>query len=159
MKHLKIFIILIIFSSTTIAQMHHHENSRPSKEKVKSMKIAFITDKLDLTSAEAQKFWPVFNEYEKKRDVLIKEKRMGKKHKKDGVEPTDAELEQHIEKHFVGRQKELDLDKEYHAKFKSVLTIKKVGKLYLAREQFKRELLNRIKGHKSSRDQEIHKEH
>ena len=159
MKHIKIFIILLIFSSVAIAQENNHKSERPSKEKMKSMKIAYITEKLELTPDEAQKFWPVYNEYEKKKEVLIKEKRMGKKHKKDGVDFTDTELEQHIEKHFTSRQKELDLDKEYHVKFKSVLPMKKIGKLYVARDQFKRELLRKIRAHKKPHDRKTPSKH
>ena len=31
---------------------------------MQALKIAFITQRLDLTSAEAEKFWPIYNEYE-----------------------------------------------------------------------------------------------
>ncbi len=34
-------------------------------EKIQSLKIAFITQKLQLTPDEAQKFWPVYNQYDK----------------------------------------------------------------------------------------------
>ena len=43
------------------------------------------------------------------------------------------------------RQKELDLQKEYNEKFKAVLPIKKVAKLYAAEEQFKVVLINKLK--------------
>ena len=151
MKTIKTLIVLLMFSSVVIAQEHHHGNERPNREKIKSMKIAFITEKLDLTPEEAQQFWPIYNEYEKKRGVILKEKRMGKKNKKEnGTQFSDTEVEQRIEKHFISRQKELDLDKEYHTKFTSVLPIKKVGKLYITQDQFKRELLKRIKRHRDS---------
>ena len=38
----------------------------PKKEKMEAMRVGFITQKLDLTSEEAQKFWPVYNEFQKK---------------------------------------------------------------------------------------------
>ncbi len=45
---------------------------KPDWEKIKSLKVAFITEKLSLTSKEAQSFWPVYNEFEEKRDALTK---------------------------------------------------------------------------------------
>jgi len=46
----------------------------------------------------------------------------------------------------------LDLDKKYHAKFKEVLPVKKVAKLYRAEEKWKRVLLNKIKNKKGGGD-------
>ena len=33
---------------------------------MKALKTAHITDQLDLTSAEAEKFWPIYNEFDAK---------------------------------------------------------------------------------------------
>lgn len=33
-------------------------------ERIKALKTAFITDRLDLSPGEAEKFWPVYNKYE-----------------------------------------------------------------------------------------------
>ena len=53
---------------------------------------------------------------------------------------------------MANHQKELDLQKEYNSKFKAVLPIKKVAKLYVAEEQFKMELLNKLKDKDRNRD-------
>jgi|SRR5690606_29290223 hypothetical protein len=34
------------------------------ENKIKSLKVAFITEKLNLTPKEAQQFWPVYNAYD-----------------------------------------------------------------------------------------------
>ena len=54
-------------------------------------------------------------------------------------------MEQAIDNDLAFRQKELDLQKEYNTKFKSVLPIKKVSKLYATEEQFKRVLHDKLK--------------
>ena len=36
------------------------------KEKIKALKIAYITKDLELTSSEAEKFWPLYNAYDEK---------------------------------------------------------------------------------------------
>jgi len=116
----------------------------PRKEKVESMRIAFITQKLDLTPEEAQRFWPVYNEFQKKRNELRKGKRDGKGMRENIDSLSDKQVEALVDAEMMARQKTLELEKEYHAKFKSVLPIKKVAKLYRAEEQFTHRLLNEI---------------
>ena len=116
------------------------------RENIESLKIAFLTDKLGLTPEEAQQFWPVYNQYNGKVEELRKKRRQDGKDVKQNLEGmSDKELEQAVDNDLVYRQKELDLQKEYNAKFKAVLPIKKVAKLYAAEEQFKMVLLNKLK--------------
>ena len=121
------------------------------KENIEAMKVAFITSKLDLTPEEAQKFWPVYNQYTEKMQELRKKRRLDEREAKKNIdEYSDKEIEHAIDSDLAVRQKELDLQKEYSTKFKTVLPMKKVAKLYAAEEEFKMELLNKLKdkGHK-----------
>jgi Spy/CpxP family protein refolding chaperone len=142
---------LLVVSAGALAQQkarpQHHSKERPSKEKINSLKIAYITEKLELTSDEAQKFWPIYNEFETKKDLLFAEKRQLRKVKKENVDEnlSDEEIEKSITSKFKIEQKELDLDKEYFSNFKEVLPLTKVNKLYHAQEQFKKELLQKIR--------------
>lgn len=116
------------------------------RENIEAMKVAFITQKLNLTPEEAQQFWPVYNQYHDKLQELRKKRKLENKEAKENIdEMTDKEVEQLVDAEIAFRQKETDLQKEYHAKFKSVLPIKKVAKLYHAEEQFKRVLLDKLK--------------
>lgn len=119
----------------------------PRKEKVESMRIAFITQKLDLTPDEAQKFWPVYNEFNKKRDDLQMKRKQEFKNNKGGLDSlSDKQIETIVDGEMAFKQKMLDLEKEYHSKLKSVLPIKKVAMLYRAEEQFTHKLLQEISG-------------
>lgn len=44
-------------------------------ERIKALRVAFISDRLNLTPEEAQKFWPVFNAFDEKQMELQKQKR------------------------------------------------------------------------------------
>jgi hypothetical protein len=57
----------------------------------------------------------------------------------------EKDAEKIVDGEIVFRQQELDVLKKYHAQFKLILPIKKVAKLYRAEEDFKRELLDRIR--------------
>lgn len=122
------------------------ERQQEKNDNIESMKIAFLTTKLDLTPEEAQKFWPVYNQFNEKLQELRKKRRQEEREaKKNFDELTDKEVEQAIENDLAFRQKELDLQKEYNAKFKAVLPIKKVSKLYHAEEQFKKVLIDKLR--------------
>src|ERR1700749_3445006 len=62
-------------------------------ERVQALKIAFITKRLSLTSAEAEKFWPIYNEYSDKREVVRKQLQADyKKIREQGDTLSDAEF-------------------------------------------------------------------
>ncbi len=120
----------------------------PRKEKVESMRIAFLTQKLDLSPEEAQKFWPVYNEFHKKREELHKKRKEEMKSAKQNFDSlSDKQVEKIVDDEMIFRQKNFELEKEYHSKFKSVLPIKKVAKLYHAEDMFARHLLDKISEH------------
>ena len=127
------------------------KGKKPNKEKIKAMKIGYITEKLSLTSDEAQKFWPIYNEFDDKMDAIHKEIRSIHKKGVSIDDMSDAEVEKMVSTHTNLRQKELDIQKEYLNKFIAVLPIKKVAKLYKAEQDFKRDLLQKIKNHKGGK--------
>lgn len=67
---LYISLLLLFISTITLGQ------NNDKLEKIKALRVAFISTKLELTSNEAQKFWPMFNEFDKNQTDLRKEKRM-----------------------------------------------------------------------------------
>jgi uncharacterized protein (DUF4415 family) len=48
--------------------------TREQRERLESFRIQFISKKLDLTPAEAEKFWPVYNEQKEASQRLMQEK-------------------------------------------------------------------------------------
>jgi len=144
-KHVSILIAVALLSTIAFGQKHQQQGKRPTKEKIKALKIAHITNKLDLSSEEAQKFWPIYNKFEAKMEGFHKERRMeSEKHKIEG-KLSDKELEVLVDNHLVMEQKELDVKKTYHTKFKAILPIQKIAKLYRAESSFKRNLLKKMR--------------
>ncbi len=121
---------------------------RPKSEEIESMKIAFFTSKLDLSPEEAKVFWPIYNDMQSEQSNLRKERvqKMISFKKVDEIDNlSDAQVQNLITGEFDFKQKELNLEKKYYNKFRSVLSIKTVGKYYRAQEGFKRELLNKYR--------------
>ena len=146
MSNTTLLSIAFLFSGLWALAQPPHEGESPSKEmleKMKAHKIAYITEKLSLTPDEAQVFWPVYNEKEDKLHQLREANHPSKKQDFDSM--SDSEIEDAVNKRFEMRQAELVIEKQYHEKFKAVLPIKKVAKLYKAEHNFKRDLLKKLR--------------
>jgi len=142
MKNLLFVALILLLPATLLAQ-------RPKAEEIESLKIAFFTQKLDLSPEEAKVFWPIYNSMQAEQDALRKERmqKMISFRKTTEIDDlTDAQVQSLIISEFDFKQRDLNLDKKYYNKLKSSLPIKVVGKFYRAQEGFKRELLNRYKG-------------
>lgn len=62
----KLLTLSLVFFLTLSAFAQHPERD----EKIKALKIAFITDRLQLSESEAQKFWPIYNAFEDENNKL-----------------------------------------------------------------------------------------
>lgn len=107
-------------------------------EKIEQLKIAFITKHLKLTTDEAQKFWPVYNQYEAEKKQIRQSTIGSVKELKDDGDFTNAEADQAILKYIEFKSKDLELTKKYVAEFKKILPSTKVAKLVTAEERFKK---------------------
>ncbi len=140
---------MITVSGTLVAQ-----NTRPGfekyLEKYKAEKVSFITEKLDLTVDEAQKFWPTYNEYENKRDELIKSKRLDV-HGRGHQDMSSAEMEKMVDNKIEQELQLAKLKLEFHKKVKKLIPIEKVVRLYRAENEFMNYMLNRIRENKDGR--------
>jgi hypothetical protein len=137
-KSFYIFIILF-FAFLSNAQ------TNAKRDKIDELRVSFITAKVNLTSQEAQQFWPLYNELNDKLDVLKKTYRINyiKNFNADII--SDKEAEALLAAELILKQKELDLNKEYYEKYKKILPIKKIALIKMAENDFKKELIKNIK--------------
>ena len=147
MKHFVFFIMLMAAFITRPANAQEDAERPPNFEKFNTMRIAFITERLELTSAEAEKFWPVYNEYQKMKQELRDKMHALHQNFNDNVATlSDKEAEDILSQHLEFQKQESALDLEYNRKFREVLSAKKVMKLYMAETHFKSFLLHQIRG-------------
>lgn len=114
-------------------------------QEIKAQRTAFLTQRLDLSPAEAEKFWPVFNQYDKEQEVVRKELRDMHRGMRKDTEVSEAEAAAVIDKELAARQKELDIRKKYAAEFKRTIGAVKTMRLGKAERDFNRELLKRLR--------------
>ena len=131
MKILIPFAVAIFFCTASFGQ---------NKDKIESFKIAFITQKLNLSSDEAQKFWPIFNEMQ----AAIKQSRQSSKTDKPVNDMSEDEAARFIKESLDAEQKEYQAKQNAYNKFKGVISSKKIAMLRQVEREFKEEMLKKM---------------
>jgi hypothetical protein len=133
----KKIVYILVFVLTSFASFAQ----AGKREKIEALRVAFITQQLNITADESQKFWPVYNEYQDKVKAARKEFKAV-----PTTFATDKEAQDFLDAELLFKQRELSLYKEYYDKFKKILPLKKVALLRQAEEDFKKELLKQLQG-------------
>lgn len=141
MIRLTILLFFCVFSFSTVASAQGNKNNDRS-EKVESAKIAYLTDKMELTAEQAQKFWPVYNEYQNKRRDIVNAYRSG--YRQNVEELTEQQARVRINELFQVREKELALEQEYAARYQRIISNRQLIKLYRGERDFTKLLLKRL---------------
>ncbi|MGC1204952.1 MAG: sensor of ECF-type sigma factor [Flavobacteriaceae bacterium] len=139
MKTYILNILLILFCFNAFSQTRH--------DKIKALKVSFITEKLDLTSKEAQQFWPIYNAYEEKTSqIRHNELRNIRRDVKDNLSTlSDAEAKDLLDKLVAAESKLHTEDVNLISKLRPIIPAKKIILLKAAEEDFKRKLIDEFK--------------
>lgn len=140
-KIISVFCALALIGSVTaIAQTKGHKEDW--REKVRSEQVALITAELDLTEAEAQAFWPVYNEVQAQRREAFKASAQALKDLKNGVEGKDAGA---LLDQYEAAKKNCDaVEIQALSRYKKVLPAEKVAKLLVAEEKFRHQQIGKL---------------
>lgn len=105
------------------------QDNPPPGERLEALKVAFLTRKLNLSSEEAQRFWPVYNKYTEE------------------IRKTQREVRESNGNEIEGEEKILNIRKKYSTDFTKVLGAEKTNELFRAEREFRgmvqREMMNR----------------
>lgn len=123
-------------------------------EKLQNERIAFYTNLIGLTPDEAQKFWPLHNEFNRKKGELYEEQRKLKDQFSNDSKMSEKEAEALMSQYATTIKKDAELSLFYHQQFMKVLSPVKVMKIYIAEDQFKSSLLRRIREPRTQDQQE-----
>jgi hypothetical protein len=124
-----LLILFLALGGFSVAKAQNGGESRA--EKIQSLKIAFITQKLQLTPEEAQKFWPVYNQYQTDVQNL-------QLNRKDGNV-------------IENEEKLLDIRKKYLSSFEKLIGPQKTNSLFNAERDFRAILIRRLQNHNQQR--------
>ncbi len=143
MKTRILIIAMLLFSLTGIAQRQFDSQTI---ELIKTKKISFMTEAIGLTPQEAEKFWPVYNELENQRFILMdKKKELEKKSETPKPGMCEADYRKLATEIAAIHVKEGKLIEEYNLKLLNILPAEKVVKLYRAEGKFRASLMNEFR--------------
>jgi hypothetical protein len=130
----QIVLVIVAFLLNLPPLMAQETENSKQEEKIQTLEIAFISRKLNLNPEEAQKFWPVYNEYKREvRQIAINQKSQPER------DLLDFE------------QKILDIRKKYRNQFSAVIGQPRMNQFFKAEHEFRGVLLNKIKNHPNRR--------
>ena len=135
-------IILIVLISASVAQAQPGMRGE-RMERIHAAKMAYITDRLSLSSEQSGNFIPLYNEYE--RDLRGIRQSFLKKYK--GTKPDDADdiaARQFVDDDLDYQQQALDLKRKYNDRFLKVLSPQQLADLYKAEREFRQMLMKRL---------------
>lgn len=146
MKKIITFICISLFCTISLFAQDKKGGSR---EKITAIKVAYLTEQLNLTSSEAEKFWPIYNVYVKKQRALrnrLKVKLMveNKGGKIDTI--TEAEAEKLVDLKLDISKQIQQSEAVFYSKVQKVISFKKILKLQIAEIEFGRQLMKKYKG-------------
>lgn len=139
-------IITLFFTMSSIAQDGSFIKGK--KDKIKAIKIAYITNELSLTSDEATKFWPLFNAFEDKQNEIRKQKLKGylDRTDDDSIDKLSDKEATTLLLQIESTEDELyQIKKKFIANLKGIISPIKILKLKKAEEGFNRKLLQQYR--------------
>ena len=158
MKQLFLTIVFLVCSVSNYAQEQPPKPPTPPKptkfERIKALKTAHITQTLNLSEKEAQKFWPIYNAAEEKQIALKKQAKQLIKQAGKMQELSEAKSKEILEKSIALEHQILNLKEEMLKKVAHTLSAKKAIMLRKAERDFKQKLLRKMKakkGHKKKK--------
>ncbi len=138
-------LLLFLTSFSFFAQNGKIDEKR---EKIKAFKVSFLTTELELTSTEAEKFWPIYNAYDGKQFDLkhLKMKTYLRKLNDDNINNLSDKEAVTLLSQIESTDKELYVLREkYMASLKKILSAKKILKLKKSEDDFNRKLLQQYR--------------
>ena len=145
---MKKFIIFSLFlSSLMLTSAHAANNSQGDwKQRIMSEKIAFLTMEMGITPAEAQAFWPVYNQVDKERDEAMLKVFQSFKALEDAVSAgkSEKEVSKLLDTYLDALEQQGKIETQASEKYEKVLSVEKLAKLYVGEEKFRRQQVRRL---------------
>ncbi|MBX2938892.1 MAG: hypothetical protein KF880_02330 [Ferruginibacter sp.] len=122
MKALYIALVLLISGSSVMSQPPGGDGPGRPGERVEALYVAYITRALQLTSDEAEKFWPVHTSFDEEMKKV----------------PRDLpELDR--------QQQLLNIKKKYESRFSGIIGKERTDEFYRKDAEFRKKLVERLK--------------
>lgn len=145
----KLFSVLLLLSTFTFYAQG--ESMKEKKEQIKALKVSFITTELDLSTREAEKFWPIYNTFDDKQfEIRHQKMRLYKSRMTDETlnKMSERDASTLLSQIEDSEEELFNLRKIFARDVREVLSAVKIIKLKKAEEDFNRKLLQQYKSKK-----------
>ena len=135
----------IVLVAVLFLVVHYASAQQIGYKEITDKRIEYIAQRLELTSQEAEKFWPLFREFHAEREKLAK---VGRADDKKSVPQLSSEkdFENAINQMLDSKMQQTLLMKKYNELYLKIMPASKVYSLYIIDEEFNKQLLNQLKG-------------
>ncbi len=140
MKKTLLILFVLMFSINSV------QSQRMNKERIKLLKTSYLTEALDLSSDEAEKFWPIYNKYSNKIQKLkfsLEGGMIRNIKQAGGIENiSESDAQKLIATTITSEQQITEYKTEMLNKLSNIISAKKLLKLHKAERDFNRKLLH-----------------
>lgn len=145
-KIMKRYALILIVSaiSFTYSFGQRPGGQQYDKEKLEAARVAFITNRLDLKTEQAEKFWPLFNKYNEERGELMNQ--ISSINRSSTEDITDAKAKEMIQKRLNIQQQLLDKEKVFMEEVTKIITPVQAIKLGGVTREFTRQVYRMHQG-------------
>lgn len=138
--------IHILISGLLFCLCSSFAQTLPQTDRVKQVKIKFFSEKLDLSAKEAKQFWPIYHNYQSRKNRLANErKNIMHFYSENSSNMSEQEISKTLNRYIEIEKEETLLLERFNTKFKTVLPDDKVLKIYIAEVLFRKYLLKQLR--------------
>ncbi|MBO6248852.1 MAG: hypothetical protein J6N54_08595 [Bacteroidales bacterium] len=141
-----IAIILMSLLGTGFASAQNQNKKKDWEDKIKAEKIAYLTDAMDLSPAEAERFWPLYNKAEAETRQcwrLMMEAYRALEASIDAGKD-DKEIGVLLDKFLDAQEASRGIERKYTTEYRKILSNDKIARLYISEENFRRQQIHKL---------------
>ncbi len=147
---IRIFLLLAFSMVISGTQGFSQSRQAEKQDNIQQQKINFFTENLQLTTGESAKFWPVYNDYQNRRDRITRERNTLLDYfESNRSNLSENETEEMVARFISFQQDETRLLETYTRKFQEFLPARKVMQIYIVELDFKKWLLLNLRQNKA----------
>lgn len=143
---------LITFSLLFLLMYSAFSQDKEREERIKALKIAFITERLAFTESEAQKFWPIYNTFEAENNKLRRQS-----HDKPKVENfealTESEAKALLDDMVSIENQKFKVREKFMKDLLTVISAKKVILLKATEDEFNKRMFEEFKKRRQEKNE------
>ena len=143
---MKTLLIALVF----VLSLNSFSQDNDRRERIKALKVAYITEQLALSKTEAEQFWPVYNTFEEREHTLRKEN-YSKRKETDVESLSEQEAKKMIDDMITTEKKKHELRESFIKDLQKILPAKKIIKLKIAEDEFNKKMFEEYKKRRDSK--------